>query len=287
MKVEILYNPNSTGSGKDDAQALARELKKKNISTKVRKTEYAGHAEKIASGYATTDTEIVLISASGDGGYHEVVNGVVSKHPKRTVVGVLPSGNANDHHTALGGSSFVSSIVKKKYQRIDVIKVEARVDGKPWTRYAHSYAGIGVTAYAAKRLTDERPNSVTEKWIVARSLFSFRSTKIKVDKKTRRYSSMLFGNIDRMSKVMTLSDHSSVKDGKFEVNSIRLHSKLRLILYLIGLATIGARDSRHLKKFTFHTIRKMAIQLDGEVFIIDGRTRVVVSSEKHALRCVL
>jgi diacylglycerol kinase family enzyme len=287
MNVLILYNPNSTGDSEKNAKQLARQLRAEKVSVKTQATSHAGHGEEIAAKLAKQKTKTILISSSGDGGYHEVVNGALSQENSTLTVGVLPSGNANDHYSALGDGALVESILQNKVQAIDTIKVTATVNGKKWQRYAHSYVGIGVTANAAKRLTDERPNLFTEKWIVLHSLFSFSYVKLKEGKATRRYSSIIFGNIDRMSKVIKLSDDSSVRDGKFEMSAIRFHSKVRLLTYLMTAATVGLKHSESLKRFKFTTLRTLPIQLDGEVYLIDKNSPVTIESVKRNLRCIL
>lgn len=287
MKTVIIYNPNSTGDSESNAKELARQLREKGIEVSTRKTTHAGHGEEIAEAYAKRDEDIILISSSGDGGYHEVVNGALRYDTKHFVVGVLPSGNANDHHSALGSGSLAASIAAKKFRRIDTIKVTATMDGKPLVRYAHSYVGMGVTAVAAKKLTEDRPNLITEKWIVIKSLFSFRYIKLKERDDIRRYSSLLFGNIDRMSKVIKLSQGASVTDGKFEVSSIRFHSKFRLLGYLISAATIGLNDSQSMQKFSCVTLNPVAMQLDGETVTIDAQSPITIESLKQNLHCVL
>lgn len=287
MKVIIIYNPNSTGDSESNAKQLARELRKDKVTVETRPTKHAGHGEEIAARLAKENKDVVLISSSGDGGYHEVINGALSTNKTKLVVGVLPSGNANDHYSALVGGSLAKSVSGKKFRSIDTIKVTATINGKPWERHAHSYVGMGVTAVAAKRLTKERPNLLSEKWIVLHSLFSFKYVKLREGGDKKRYSSIIFGNIDRMSKVMKLSENASVSDGKFEMTSIRFHSKLRLITYLLTTATTGLKDSRSMKKFSCVTMRPLPIQLDGEVFTIDAGSKVVVESIKQNLRCVI
>lgn len=287
-KVVIIYNPNSTGDGEANAKALADELKAANSSVSLRGTTHAGHGEEIAARYAQKNEAIMLISSSGDGGYHEVINGALSRENSKLVVGVLPSGNANDHYSALGSGSLADVIKKQNITSIDTIKVSAQINGRPWVRYAHSYVGIGVTARAAHRLTKDRPNAFTEKWIVAHSLFSFRSVKIKENGESRRYSSLLFGNIDRMSKVIKLSENTSVKDGKFEMSRIRFRSKFRLLAYLLTAATVGLKRTQSLQKYECETTNEpLPIQLDGEVYEIDKNTKITIESIKQNLRCVL
>jgi diacylglycerol kinase (ATP) len=287
MNVVIIYNPNSTGDSKANALQLAKELRCLEVSVTTKPTDFAGHAEQIAAEYAKSKQPIVLVSSSGDGGYHEVINGALAGGQGKLVVGVLPSGNANDHFSELGGDSLARAIKDHAFQAIDTIKVSATVNGQPWVRYAHSYAGIGVTAKAAKRLTEDRPNALTEKWIVIQSLLSFRYVKIRHDRDTKRYSSILFGNISRMSKILKLSEDSSVTDGKIEMSAIRFRSKFRLIMYLLSAATVGLKQSVPIKKFHFITTHRLPLQLDGESYIVDAHSKVTVEAAKQNLRCVL
>lgn len=287
MRVVIIYNPNSTGDGKSNAESLASELRKDGIKTLIRATTHPGHGLEIAEKYAKSGEEMILISASGDGGYHDVINGTLPHTSSKIIVGVLPSGNANDHYTALGTGMLAESIKKQRFRRIDTIKVTATVDGKPWTRYAHSYVGIGVTASAAKDLTRHRPDQITEKFVVVHALFSYKYAKIEEGRKIRRYSSIVFSNIRTMSKVIKLSDTSSVTDGRFELSRIRFHSKLRLIAYLLTAATVGLKGTRSIRKYQCTTLKALPVQLDGEVYTIDAHSKVMIESVKRNLRCVL
>ena len=60
-------------------------------------TEFAGHARDLARSVAAAGAPLI-VSVSGDGGYNEVVNGVMDVPASRAVCTVLPAGNANDHH---------------------------------------------------------------------------------------------------------------------------------------------------------------------------------------------
>lgn len=290
MKVVVLYNPNSTGKSKENAQQFADDLRTADIKdehdVELRATAYAGHAEEIAASYAKSREEMILISSSGDGGYHEVVNGALSREDAKLIVGVLPSGNANDHHGATENGSIVETIMNKSFRTIDVLKLTGKVKGSDWTRYAHSYAGIGVVSRAAKELTEDRPNVITEKWLVAKALLSFRYVRIREGGETRRYSSVIFSNIDVMSKVVKLAINASLTDGKFEINRIRYRSKLRLILYFLTAATIGLGRAESTRRYSFTTTNPLAVQLDGEVYALDARSDVVITSEQQHLKCI-
>ena len=287
MKVVIIYNPNSTGNGKVNAEKLARDLRRESIEVRVRKTTHPGHATEIADTYARSQEEIILISSSGDGGYHELINGVLPHEDTKLVVGLLPSGNANDHYSSLNSGDMAQAIIARKFRTIDTLKVSGVVHGTSWERYAHSYVGIGVTAVAAKRLIEDRPNAWSEKWTVAHSLFSFHYVKVLEAHKYRRYSSLVLSNIPTMSKVIKLSKNSSVYDGKFEVSAIRFGSKLRLLGYLLTAALIGLHHDVSQRRYECRTIKPLAIQLDGEVYTLDANSKLVVESARRSLRCVL
>lgn len=287
MRVVIIYNPNSTGNGKANAEQLANALRDESIEVRLRQTTHPGHATEIADSYARRGDEMVLISSSGDGGYHELINGVLRHKNTKLVVGLLPSGNANDHYSSLNSGDMAHAIISRKFRTIDTLKVSGTIKGAEWLRYAHSYAGIGVTAVAAKKLIEDRPNAWSEKWTVLHSLLSFRYAKVIEDGDTRRYSSLILSNIPTMSKVIKLSQQSSVYDGKFEVNAIHFGSKLRLIGYLMTAALIGLRHGASQSRYKCRTTKPLTIQLDGEVYTLDADSTLVVESDRRSLRCVL
>lgn len=290
MNVLVYYNPNSTGDSETNAREFVDALKESNtpnLTVHLKETTHAGHLEEIGQEHAKSGREIVIISSSGDGGYHELVNGALSDPKSRVITGVLPSGNANDHHGALGSDDLVKAIKKQKFTHIDTLLITARKDNKPWVRYAHSYAGIGISAVAADDMTNMRPNALSEKWLLAKSLASFHSIKIIIHGKKRRYSSIVLSNIHRMSKVLTLSDKGKPTDGKFEVNAIRFRNKPFLIFKLLVAATVGMKNYRTTDIYEFKTTRKTAIQLDGEVSMIDAGCDVKIESVRKNLHCVL
>jgi diacylglycerol kinase family enzyme len=287
-EVIVLYNPVSTGSSAENAKQLVEQLKNisKELNVHLKKTEYAGHAEELAKEYAKSKKTVLLVSSSGDGGYNELINGALSIKPNNIYTSLLPSGNANDHYNFIGTDSLVEHIVSGKSKRIDVLKVTSRIAGKPWVRYAHSYVGIGLTPVIGKELTKEKLNFFNEKWLTLKYLFKFHHvTIIRKDKKIR-YSSLIFSNINQMSKVIQLSKNASINDGKFEVNAIRHRSKFYLIMQLFRAATIGLEENSSLDMYEFKTLKKALIQLDGEDFTLDGKAIVKIESVHKALEII-
>ena len=285
----ILYNPISTGPGKKNADDLADSLHALGISRSaidVQKTEYAGHGEKIAASIGS-EKRTVIVSSSGDGGYHEVINGILLSDTSNAVTSLLPSGNANDHYNALKSSSLPENITAFDTTKIDVLQIDATVDGAPWRRFAHSYAGIGVTPQIGKKLTEAKLNPITEVFLVVKNLFTVSPVKIAINGKTHRYTSLVFSNISRMSKVLNLSDKSSVTDGKFEITGSESSSVFSLLRHLFAASLIGLKDVKQEETFQFRTLRPLTMQLDGEVYSFASNTDITVTCRKKLLTCIL
>lgn len=269
-EIVIIYNPNSTGPSKQNALDLQKSLKKKlpkTVKLTTKGTKDVGHAEEIGGAYAKKDSKTLLVSSSGDGGYNELVNGVLRYKTKQVTVAVMPSGNANDHHHSTATDDLVTRIVAGKTRKIDVIEVSATKDGKPWKRYAHSYVGLGMTAYIGEKLTKADLNAWNEKWMVLKYMLKFSHVTLKLegDKIPKRYSNVIFANIDRISKVISLSSDAKVDDGKFEVYTSPAGSIWQIVSYLIKGATIGLKSEKTTDSFTYKAQKYQEVQLDGEV----------------------
>jgi diacylglycerol kinase family enzyme len=287
-EVIVLYNPLSTGNSKDNAHDLIKKLHAQapHFNANVKETEYAGHAEVIAKEYAKKAKRVLLISSSGDGGYHELINGVLASGAKNVVTSLLPSGNANDHYRAVDSGMLVEHIIAHATHDIDVLEITGNVNGKKWIRFGHSYAGVGLSSVVGKELTKEKLNFFNEKWLVLKHLFKFRHISILVSGKKVRYSSLVFGNVAQMSKVIQLSKDSSMTDGKFEISAVRYESKFHLFKELFKAVTIGPKENSSVTDFSFKTIKKLRIQIDGEDYLIDANSAVEVRSVRKALQVI-
>lgn len=285
-KIIIIYNPNSTGDGKLNAERLQKQISDvSKISVTLQPTNSAGHAEKIAHELPNDNTTMV-ISSSGDGGYHEVINGIMShgENKNNIIAGLLPSGNANDHYNAVHDGDTVERILNYDVKKIDVLKLAVG----DWTRYAHSYIGIGLTPHIGEKLTEATLNPFNEAWLTIRHLFDFRPVKIKTSSGTSRYDNLIFSNIERMSKYLTLSKEAKIDDGKFEITGSKTSSFSALVKHLFKASTVGlTEDAKHTTHFEFVALRPIVIQLDGEVFHFDARTKISVSVVKRTLNCII
>src|SRR5437764_2946213 len=95
--VLIIYNPNSTGNSAGAARDLQKRLQTSlKLPIRLLPTHYSGHAEELAYTGAKEHHNPLLVSSSGDGGYHEVINGAMRAQltGAKPVCAVLPTGNA-------------------------------------------------------------------------------------------------------------------------------------------------------------------------------------------------
>ena len=289
--VAIIYNPNSTGPSKDMAKEFAKNLRARLPKQKIEliATKHAGHAEELAYSIAKKSKNPLVISSSGDGGYNELINGAMkAQHDGYTITtSLLPAGNANDHFRNLNTDDLVDLVARDKTRKIDLLKLKSTAEGKPIERYAHSYIGIGLTPKVGKELNKSELNLFTEVWLVTRALLTVRPVRLKLGNKVRRYESVIFSNVDQMSKYMKISQPSKVNDGTFEVTIFRRSQKLKLILLLLKASVIGVKENTSTSKYSLETVGKTLIQADGEIVTVDGGVKVEVTAEKRILRCII
>lgn len=252
-------------------------------------TERAKHAEELAYEIAKRSTSPLIISSSGDGGYNEVINGALkAQFEGHTVTtGVLPAGNANDHHANLNNDDFIEQVASGQPKQIDAIKITSMAGGQPVSRYAHSYIGIGLTPKVGRELNRTKLNSLNEILIAARVLLFAKATKLKIDGQVRAYDSLIFSNIKKMSKYMTVASRPNISDGKFEMTIFRRRHKLRLLGLLAKATLVGLKEDAQLASFSFTTVHETLVQTDGEILRLDAGVDVNITAEQQLLRCVV
>jgi diacylglycerol kinase (ATP) len=292
-EVFIIYNPLSTGQAQAKAERLAERLRKRNLTVQLRGTEYAGHAEAIAYEAAKSSVHPLIISASGDGGYNEVVNGVMratnEDQDRLPVCAILPAGNANDHRRSVRKRPLTWAITHSSPEKMDLLQLTINKDGHKQVRYAHSYIGAGITTHAASQLNPEKLNPVKEVLIVARVIFSYHPVAIiDEDGKTKRYDSLIFANIHHMSKVFRTGHKGDINNGSFRVSAIPHRSQfwlfrivLNVLLFIFGLKHLPQQES-----YTFSVPQTENIHLDGEVMSLPGQATVTVSIKPGGLAVI-
>ena len=280
-QIYIIYNPNSTGNSKSRAAALQKKLKQNGLTCQLLATEHAGHARQLASQYSAPGT--MLISSSGDGGFNEVVSGVLSsKHP-RTVVGLLPAGNANDHYAARHKPKLINRIINQEATSSDAIKVS-------WddqTYFAHSYIGLGLSADIGEQLTKHKLNPFLEVWLVVRNLFRRRPVQIKIDDKTYHYDSYICSVVNRMAKFLNLPDGAKRPAGEFVITHTEAGSFTNLVKHFLSLSLAESNKITSARQISLTTLAETSLQLDGEVVDIPSGSLVKIECLPGAIKSII
>jgi diacylglycerol kinase (ATP) len=284
-RIVIVFNPQSTGDAPASAEELRAELARRlpDVPLELCPTRYAGHAREIAREVAATGRPL-LVSVSGDGGYNEVVNGVVLAGNDHAVCAVRAAGNANDHRRTTRERHLADAIVAGDVRRIDLLRLTLGSDPDAQVRYAHSYIGVGLTPVVALDLEKGGKGSWREIVSVLRGFARFRPFPIRLeDGRRRTIDSLVFANISEMAKYATLSAGARPDDGLFEVVTQRRTGKLRVLATALQAATRGLGPQPSTTHYAFTTLAPMPLQLDGELVELDADTPVAVDIAAGAL----
>lgn len=286
--VTIIYNPNATGDAPEMAQDLLGKLKTAGIAdVAMSPTRYAGNAEELAYEAVKRDPQVVLVSVSGDWGYHEVVNGAVRagrEQGARPRCAVLGAGNANDHYRTVNQRPPEEAIAGGAFRAMDLLRVEVRPEtGETVVRYAHSYAGLGLTPLVAVELNRHELNRFKELLIALRTFLRAEAFELVEAEKPKCYRSIIFGNINQMAKVMTISEAGNPFDGKFEITSCPASSRLALTWYLVRTVLTRAKAERRTDHYHARLVKGAPIQLDGEIIDIPAGAELLVTTEAAAV----
>ena len=284
-RITVIFNPQSTGPAPQRAEELKNTLADRlpDVPLHLRPTERAGHARELAAQAAATGRPLI-VSVSGDGGYNEVVDGVMHAGNPNAVCAVLAAGNANDHRRSTGEQPLVDAIVTGDVRHIDLLRLTVASAAGARTRYAHSYIGMGLTPIVAIDLEKGGKGSFKEIVSVVRTFAKFRPFTIDVDPGgLRSLDSLLFANIDEMAKYATLSEDSRPDDGRFEIIALPHTAKWRILAVALKAATRGLGPQPTARHYRFTTVEPTPMQLDGEVIAVEAATSVSVDIAAGAL----
>ena len=283
--VEIVFNPHSTGAAQERAHELADELGERapELPVTLRPTEHAGHGREIARDAARAGRPLV-VSVSGDGGYNDVVNGLMEAAADGGggVAAVLAAGNANDHRRVTREQPLADAILAGAVARLDLLRMS--VDDGREPRYAHSYIGLGITPTVALELEKGGKGSIREIVSTIRSFARFRPFEIETDAGPEAFDSLILANIKEMAKFAGLSDSGRPDDGRFEVVVLRHTAKWRVLATALRAALRGLGPQPTAREYRFRTLDPMPVQIDGEVTELERGVAVAVEIAPGALR---
>ncbi len=284
-RLVVIYNPASTGKSKQTAERfVARVHRRIGLPVELMATKRPGHGEDLARKAAQRDRHTMIISASGDGGYHEVINGILQSKNPDTTTGLLPAGNANDHYNYMHHGDVIRRITSSRAEHIDVLQITSSTG---WTRYAHSYAGVGLTSQINDLLKQHDYHPIREFRLAFWKALNIKPVRVKVAGKTKRLDNLLFLNAGRMSKMIKMTGRASISDGKFELMEIKAGAILDLASYFFRAITVGVNDAKQVKTYEFTCEHDMGLQMDGERKQLHKGETITVTIVPRALHCII
>ncbi|WP_258804827.1 diacylglycerol/lipid kinase family protein [Pseudarthrobacter sp. NS4] len=286
--IVIIFNPNSTGDAPTLAEQLRTELGELlpyAAEIRLQPTAHAGHAVELARDAARTGRDVLVVSVSGDGGYNEVVNGVMQAANPHAVCAVLAAGNANDHSRIIATQPLERAIAAGAVRKIDLLRIIKGATADAPAEYAHSYIGFGLTPVMAIDLEKGSKGALKEMFSVMRTFSKFKPFEIRpTEGKRQKFDSLVFANIAEMAKYATLSEaDNQISDGKFEVVIFPHRSKFQILLTALRAATQGLGHQPSVSSYAFTTLKPIPYQIDGEVKSVEAHTRVTIESAPAAL----
>ena len=284
--ITIIFNPHSTGSSRRNADQLVRDLAAAGVDVEVSvvATERRNHAAEIAYDVAMGSARPLIISASGDGGYNEVVNGALRAQTDgaKPVCAVLPAGNANDHSRMVAERPLAVAIADGEIRHIDVLETTIVSSAQRRIRYAHSYVGIGMTPVVAMELNRHNLTRLNEGFVVCRALWGLRPVEVSIEGKRRLLDSLVVANISQMAKVLTIARDVRPDDGRLTVTVFPHRHRLALLGVLLRAVVLGIRGMKA-RSYSFTALHDMTIQLDGEVEDLAADDTVTVTIDPARL----
>ena len=286
----LIFNPHSTGNAPKLAEQLREQLAAGLPYTpdiRMLPTAHAGHAVDLAREAAGTANALV-VSVSGDGGYNEVVNGVMAAGATDTVCAVVAAGNANDHQRTTSHQPLTEAIAEGRARSMDLLQITIGDGPGAESVYAHSYIGFGLTPVVAIDMEKGNKGALKEMISVVRTFAKFRPFRIEhTDGVRRKIDSLVFANIPQMAKHATVSQaQDRPADGKFEVVLFPHTAKWKVLLKALRATTTGLGDQPSVDSYEFTTLKPIPYQLDGEVHSAPANTKVRIESAPSALTVI-
>lgn len=285
--IHFIVNEHSrSGRGTRVWKQIEELLKKEEESYRIWRTEYVGHATKLAEEISSFDEEeIKLVVVGGDGTINEVVNGIQNFEKVR--FGVIPTGSGNDCARGLG----ISGTPKELLLRILESKGTKAIDlGKvSWENYEKSRlfiisAGVGMDALVCKKSMTSKAKKILNRiglgkltylLITIQSLITMQTadTKVVIEGERRTlYKKHIFSaamNFRAEGGGVPMAPEADAQDGKLSVCTV--HGIPKLATFLVLPFLVAAKHERFhsvkiedCKSCDMYMNKPMVLHTDGE-----------------------
>ncbi len=298
----IIINP-AAGKGRGE-KVYKKLLHCKNISEDVviKKTDYPGHATKIARSYADQYKNIII--AGGDGTVNEVMNGLSTE--KKLKVAVMPIGTGNDFASNLFSKKIkimeIVDLIRKgehnlrKFAMYEVAFKEVEKQTIQKKRFVNAL-GVGFDGLVAKIVNENKKLSGVAAYVlgVFKALIDFIFLEVKflhpkIDLRDKHNLLITIGSSKTSGGGFYLSPNASIFEDFLEITVIPKMSKMK-ILRSLPLALV---NKIHLvKDVIFHKTDRFEVSFnnsavahcDGEI-ISDKVAYLKVKPVKHNLEII-
>jgi len=269
----IIYNP-IAGKPKQtekDIEYTKKCLDDSNISYKLFKTEFAGHAISLANQLAKEGYRV--IGAGGDGTCNEVFHGVISSN-SGALCGFIPMGSGNDIPAVIGITPNIKRaceiIAENHTSKSDIgyAKTDEGVE-----RYFLGIGSNGFDAEVARRANENQDKNYNT--IVLKTLFKWKSKEIRVVMDTDTFEGMAnltaVGNGGAYGGGMYVCQKASIEDGLFDISVVNI-GKFKLLLQFKRMYSASLLPHPDVFEYQSKKVRIEMVKSEDEPYLcqVDG-----------------
>lgn len=291
MKFILVVNPHSGNKQSTEILDMVKPIfDSSDAELTIFMTDFPGHAKEIAT-HLDLDNYDGLLALGGDGTFHEIVNGLFTRHDKKMLpIGLIPGGSGNSLLHDLGLTDPISAakaIVAQNTRLIDTAEIEM----DHIIRYSINLIGWGLVTDVGKRAELLRwlgPRRYTVSSIIEILLRKNRQATLVIDDKTfvNNFTFIVACNSIHIGKGMKMAPYAKLDDGLIDLIVVDSNiTRKRLFSVLPKLF-----DGTHVKEpeVTYHQASSFSIlpqtddilNIDGEMA---GTTPITVKMLNHSL----
>jgi len=255
-------------------QELNKQLKERNIDTKIVKTQHTGHAKQLAKELALQDfTHIIAVG--GDGTLNEMASALID-YPQCTI-GLIPAGTGNDFAQIPGLSTHFEQKDWDVFSEANTHPIDVgRCNGNLF----FNGMGLGFDAQVAAENYSE-PGEVKRGgkgkyiWHILKNLLFFKEAKMKITANSEQKEALCFLNTisigRRFAGDFYLTPTAYADDGLLDVcmvSKLNLFERLSILLKVPKGEHVSHAKVHYYQteKIIIDVDKKSAYHLDGELF---------------------
>lgn len=278
--ITFIVNPISGTQEKEQIIALINEyLDIDKYTFQIIYTQYAGHAEEIASQCAE-DSHFAVVAVGGDGTVNEVARALTHTH---TALGIIPCGSGN----GLARHLQISMQPRKAIEAINEGIIE-RIDyGTINRRKFFCTCGVGFDAFVSLKFAEAGKrglNTYIEQSLNASLNYKPETYKLTIDgNETEIYQAFLIacGNAAQYGNNAYIAPKATLTDGLLDVTILNPFTPLDVPSLALQLFTKTIDQNSHIKTFRCKTInirreKPGVVHYDGDPVMMGANLKIKI-----------